>query len=311
MSIFLGLVAVSVGVWVWFALSVHAPVRLVLVTQGFAVAAVIGAIVLLYFGFVTEVAVGLAIAILACIIWYLTRRPRNDRNWIPETRHGVTATIGPEVTLHRMRRFRWASKHTFLEDWEDGVFDPETITEVDLYLSIWSNPRIAHTMAGFSFADGRRVVFSGETRRVQGDRFSITGGFFRRFELVLLATDERDAIHLRAEVRREKVFRYPVEMPDAAARALFVAYATLGNELAVKPRWYNTITANCTTVPYRLVKAVAKRVRFGWPVLLSGYLPEYLDRMGVLPHGTDRDRARVPVVGDAADYSAAIRGQRN
>jgi Domain of unknown function (DUF4105) len=261
----------------------------------------------LYAGWTLWVAVAVGLTIIACAAWYLTRQPRADRYWIAETRHGVTATIGETVTLQNMRRFRWATKADFAEAWEDGVYDPATITSVDLFLSIWANPRIAHTMAGFGFADGRRVVFSGETRRVQGDRFTITGGFFRRFELVLLATDERDAIHLRAEVRRERVFRYPVAMTPVAAKALFLAYAELGNDLVVRPRWYNTVTSNCTTVPYRLVKVVTPWVRFGWPVLVSGYLPDYLARLGVLPGGADRDKARVPQVGDVDDYSHAIR----
>ena len=291
----------------WFALSVHSPARWQMVAQGTTVTAVIAAMWALSAGFTLWVTSALGLSILCCMAWYLTRIPRNDRDWIPETRHGVTATFGAQVRLHHMRRFRWASKTTFSEDWEDGVYDPATITSVDLFLSVWANPRIAHTMAGFGFADGRHVVFSGETRRVQGDRFSITGGFFRRFELVLLATDERDAIHLRAEVRGESVFRYPVAMTPAAAQALFLAYAQLGNDLAASPRWYNTVTANCTTVPYRLVKAVTPWVRFGWPVLVSGYLPEYLARIGVLPGGADRATARVPLVGDVVDYSAAIR----
>jgi hypothetical protein len=306
MGIFLGVVVVLTGIWVWFALSVHAGRARVLM-QAADIAAVILMLWALYAGLMVWVAVAVGAAIIACALWYLTRVPRNDRDWIPETRHGVTATVGPTVTLHNMRQFRWVSKTAFTEDWQDGVYDPDTITSVDLFLSIWSNPRIAHTMAGFGFADGRRVVFSGETRRVKTDRFSITGGFFRRFELVLLATDERDAIHLRAEVRKERVFRYPVAMTPVAARALFLAYAQLGNDLAVRPRWYNTVTSNCTTVPYRLVKAVTPWVRFGWPVLMSGYLPDYLAKLGVLPGGADRDRARVPLVGDVVDYSVAIR----
>jgi hypothetical protein len=55
------------------------------------------------------------------------------------------------------------------------------------------------------------------------------------------------------------------------------------------------------------VKAVTPWVRFGWPVLMSGYLPDYLAKLGVLPGGADRDRARVPLVGDVVDYSVAIR----
>ena len=307
MAGFLGLMAVATGVWVWFALSVHAPARWRMVAQCATVALVAGAIAALWVGSILWVSAALGVIIVACTVWFLTRTPRNDRDWIAETRHGVTATIGTTVTLHNMRRFRWASKTIFVEAWEEGVFDPDAITSVDLYLSVWASPRIAHTMAGFGFADGRHVVFSGETRRKLGDRFSIAGGFFRRFELVLLAADERDAVHLRAEIRKERVFRFPVAMTPVAARALFLAYAELGNDLAVRPRWYNTVTANCTTVPYRLVKAVTPWVRFGWPVLVSGYLPEYLARLGVLPGGADRDKALVPQVGDGADYSRAIR----
>lgn len=306
MVLTLGLLCAVIGVWVWFALSVHAGSARIW-AQGATIAVVLLAFWALYAGWVVWVALAVGLAILGCSVWYLRRVPRHDRDWIAETRHGVTATVGPAVTLHNMRRFRWASKTVFTEDWEDGVFDPDRITSVDLFLSTWGNPRIAHTMAGFGFADGRHVVFSGETRRVKTDRFTITGGFFRRFELVLLATDERDAVHLRAEVRREKVFRFPVAMTPLAAKALFLAYADLGNDLAVRPRWYNTVTSNCTTVPYRLVKAVTPWVRFGWPELVSGHLPEYLDRMGVLPGGADRDQARVPLVGAVEDYSQAIR----
>jgi Domain of unknown function (DUF4105) len=306
MGILLGLIATATGVWVWFALSVHAG-RLRALAQGATVAGVVALWGGLFAGWTVWVVGAIVLWIAACAVWYLMRVPRNDRNWIPETLHGVTATVGQVVTLHNMRRFRWATKASYTEAWEDGVYDADTITSVELFLSIWANPRIAHTMAGFGFADGRRMVFSGETRRVKGDRFSIAGGFFRRFELVLLATDERDAIHLRAEVRGEKVYRFPVGMTPAAAKALFLAYAELGNDLAMRPRWYNTITANCTTVPYRLVKAVTPWVRFGWPVIVSGHLPEYLDRMGVLPHGADRQKAQVPLVGNDEDYSAAIR----
>jgi hypothetical protein len=197
--------------------------------------------------------------------------------------------------------------------WEDWTVDPATLTDVELILSIWDSEKIAHTMASFGLPDGRRIVFSGETRRTVTDRFSITGGFFRRFELVLLACDERDAIHLRAEVRGERVYRYPVaSTPDARAE-LFLEYLRLGNDLAARPKWYNTITTNCTTVPYRLVRKVAPWVGFDWRILLSGFLPLYLDRLQVLPGGAVKDRARVPVTGDDGTdpvaYSRAIRAE--
>jgi hypothetical protein len=305
------LAAVATGAWVWFALQAHLRPPWMRIAQGLTAVAVAA----LLWGAWQGRPVGwvVAIAILACAAWYLSRVPRSDRDWIAETRHGATATFSPVITLHNVRRFRWTGKRAWEEHWEDWVVDPGAITDVEMILSHWGSEKIAHTMASFGLGDGRRIVFSGETRRTVTDRFSITGGFFRRFEFVLLATDERDAIHLRSEVRGERVYRYPVQSTPEARSELFLEYLLLGNDLARRPQWYNTITANCTTVPYRLVRRVAPWVGWDWRILLSGFLHLYLDRLEVLPGGAGRERAVVPVTGDDGTdllaYQRAIRAE--
>ena len=89
----------------------------------------------------------------------------------------------------------------------------------------------------------------------------------------------------------------------------------LANELVVAPAFYNTITTNCTTKVYRLAKPIDPGLPFDIRLLLTGYLPEYLERIGVLEPGvplaelrkrgdiTSRARA-TPIT---ADFSAAIR----
>ncbi len=304
-----GLAALATGAFVWFAARAHLRSPWVWAVQAAVAGLVAAALWGLWRGW--PVGWGVLAAIGFCAAWYLTRVPRLDRDWIAETRFGVTATFTPQVTVHNVRRFRWTGRREWVEAWEDWVVDPGAVTDVEMILSHWGGDKVAHTMASFGLGDGRRIVFSGETRRTKTDRFSITGGFFRRFEFVLLAADERDAIHLRAEVRKERVYRYPVRSTPEARAELFLEYLLLGNDLSRRPVWYNTVTSNCTTVPYRLVRRVAPWVGWDWRILLSGFLHLYLDRLEVLPGGAARDGAVVPVTGDDGGdllaYQRAIR----
>ncbi len=314
MTVILAIAILALFGLFWLAVNAHVGAAMLWPVRGVLAVAGLAALVGLWLGWITIVAVATAGVALGFALWYLALVPRNDKAWIPEVAHGVSATIGSRVALHRVRRFRWTAGNQYVERWEPMVVDPDTISSVDLVMSIWSSPLIAHTMVSFGFADGRHVVFSGETRRQKGDRFTITGGFFRRFELVLLAADERDVIHLRTDIRREKVSLFPVLMEPGARKALFLAFLQQGNDLVLRPRWYNTVTANCTTVPFGIVQTIAPRLGYDWRLLLSGHLPGFLHKLGVLPDGTMdelRARAQLAPSGDAGHddhaYSRALR----
>jgi hypothetical protein len=64
---------------------------------------------------------------------------------------------------------------------------------------------IAHTIISFGFADGQRLAFSIETRKERHEGFSSVAGFFKQFELAIVAADERDVIRVRSNVRGEDV----------------------------------------------------------------------------------------------------------
>lgn len=314
MAFLIGLAVLVLLGLIWLAVDAHTMGRRLQVLRGLVIGAGVVAAVGLWVGWRDQVALAAVLAAAGFLIWYLTRIPRHDRAWIPEVAYGATAEIGEMVRLHNVRRFRWTAKNKYDERWDEWLLDPEAITSVDLVMAIWSSPLIAHTMVSFGFADGRHLVFSGETRRQKGDRFTITGGFFRRFELVMLAADERDVIHLRTDIRRENVSLYPVLMEPAARKALFLAFLQQGNDLVTQPKWYNTVTTNCTTVPFEIVKTIAPRLGYDWRLLLSGHLPGFLHKLGVLPPGTMAElnaRGVLPVSGDDgqddAAYSRALR----
>jgi hypothetical protein len=258
------------------------------------------------------------LALVVAAIWWASIKPSFDHDWAPDVAHIATGSrAGDIVTLENVRAFDWRSETDFTPHWETRDYDLSRIRTVDLFLSYWAGPAIAHTLVSFGFEDGQHVVFSAEIRKQKGESFSSIGGFFKEFDLALIAADERDIIRLRTNARGEDVYRYPIRMPKAGMQELFLSYVETGNRLATVPTFYNTVTTNCTTVVFRLLRALDPALPFDYRILLSGYLPGYIyDRQGFetgLSEAEFRRRAAVSALGiaagDSPDFSTAIRAE--
>jgi hypothetical protein len=261
------------------------------------------------------------VILIAAAAWWSTIRPTNDGNWQADVAHGVTADIdGNLVTLQNVRNFTWTGDREFTPPpvWETRSYNLDELTEADVFTSVWGDPNIAHVMISFGFADGRHVLFSAETRKQVGQVYSTFGGFFRMYPLVLIAADERDAIHWRTDARQnpiETVSMFPMALDAAQRRALFLQFLDMGNDMAEHPRFYNTATANCTTVPWKLARMVDPRLPLNWRILLSAHLPEYLHGLGVISPGTPFDQVRAnarlhpfgPISEDSIAFSRRLR----
>ena len=254
---------------------------------------------------------GLLLLLGVAGLWWVTIQPSNAREWAEDVAYGVTADIdGDNVTLQNVRNFDWVTPTEFTPHWETRSYRLSDLRSVDLISSVWASPAIAHTLVSFGFADGRHLVFSAEIWREKGEAFSSFGGLFKRFELVLIAADERDIVRLRTDVRREWVSLYPLDLAPQTRRDLFLSLLGLGNELAQEPRFYNTLTTNCTTMVWRLARVISPELPLDWRVVLSGHLPSYLHELGVLqpdqPLPEVITRARRPLLGPAGDSSEAF-----
>lgn len=258
------------------------------------------------------------IGMAALCIWWQTLAPSNDRIWADDVARTLRGSVsGSIVTLDSVRNFDWqADTDTrYTPRWEVQQYNLNELATVDMVLSYWGSPAIAHTLVSFGFTDGRQVVFSVEIRKERGEEFSEVGGFFKQFELSVIAAQERDILYVRAGPRDERVYRYAVDMPVPAMRELFLSYVRTANELADEPRFYHTVTANCTTLVYRMVRAIVPGLPMDYRILLSGYLPEYLYEQGGLdtskPLSTLREQAYIgkPALpgSDPVAFSRAIR----
>jgi hypothetical protein len=314
----MALVTFCSGAWGALALWYQLPGSAIIRTIGSAIWAVgVVALVALAINRRSWLPLGIYAAIYAGLLfWWGSIAPSNNRIWADDVSHLLTGTVqGSQVTLSNVRDFNWRTDDDYDARWETRRYDLDHLATADAVLSYWGSPAIAHAMISFGFDDGSHVVFSVEIRKKRGQQYSAIGGFFKQFETILVAADERDIIRVRTNVRGEDDYLYPLRMDKAAMRALFLSYVRVADRLAATPAFYNTITSNCTTIVYRMARQIEPGLPRDFRLLLTGYLPEYLYKVGALDQsvpieewrrrGRITERARNSKTGD--DFSEVIR----
>jgi hypothetical protein len=252
-----------------------------------------------------------AVAFAVLLAWWNQIPPSNNRVWADDVSRTLSGrVVGNIVTLSDVRNFEWRSDTDYTKRWDTRTYDLSRLDSVDLITSYWSMKSIAHVLVSFGFNDGQHVAFSVEIRREKYESFSEIGGFFREFELSVIAADERDVIRVRTNVRAEDDYLYHIHMPVEHMRSLFLSYVNEANTLVNTPRWYNTITVNCTTLVYHMMNRIAGRLPLDYRLLFSGYLPEYVHKVGGLDprYSLEQLRAfgRITDRAKAADQSATF-----
>lgn len=244
-----------------------------------------------------------AVAYAIFLAWSSSITASNDKNWAPDVAHGITGIIhGDRLSANDVRNFTWRSETDYSKRWEHRTYDLSKLRSLDLFLVYWMGPSIAHTIMSFGFDNGSYLDFSIELRRTQNDQYSAIAGFFKTHELVYIGADERDLITLR-KVRNEQIQLYRLRTPPERARALLVEYIKQANDLAARPRFYNTLTTNCTTTIFNMMRAVTSSIPFDWRIILTGHLPSY-----VYEHGAVDTRIPLEELRQRADVTGRVDG---
>jgi hypothetical protein len=215
--------------------------------------------------------VAAGVAFLVVIGWWLTISPRQDRDWKPEVAVLPDAVIdGERVTIHKVRNFDYRTETDFTPRYDTRRYDLTQLHGLDLFVNYWGSPLIAHPILSFDFGDQGHICFSIETRQERGESYSAIRGFYRQFELIYIAADERDVIRVRTNYRKgEDVYLYHTTISQPQARERFLEYIHSLNVIREKPRWYNAITTNCTT-SIRTQRPPGERMPWDWRILLNG-----------------------------------------
>ncbi|MGA9814469.1 MAG: DUF4105 domain-containing protein [Terriglobales bacterium] len=248
------------------------------------------------------------------LAWWLTLKPSNDRAWQPDVAQTAWAEIdGDHVTIHNIRNCDYRTEGDYTPHWETRSYDLSQIRGMDIFLTYWGSPWIAHPIVSFQFGDHDYIAMSIETRKEVGEQYSAIRGFFRYYELIYTVSDERDVVRLRTNYRKgEETYLFHTRATPEHARSTFLNYLKEINQIRNRPEWYNALTNNCTTN----IAALAGEPKWDWRVLLNGHADQMLYERGDLATGNlsfaqlkeqAHINAAARAANDAPDFSRRIR----
>ena len=269
--------------------------------------------------------------LIGFVIYVLAQKPRTDRNWrfnLTEMAR-IQETALDQYQFNNVRAFEYNLSDDFTrQEWIDVPVNADDLTEVWFFLEPFpGSDRVGHTYLSFVFEDEAgntdALSISVEARKEDGEDYTAINALFRRFELLYVWSTEKD-IHTRIGIHRDHdIFAYKLNLTQPQAKAIFEHFIKRTNELAKKPRFYNTIYSNCTN---ELAKAVnsafpgALKVRAPW--IMTGHAPRWLHELGYVSpndvpfetiHQTANINAAIKASVDASseEFSGAWRDYHN
>jgi len=313
-------VAALLPLIVWWSLALYLRLQLPgppWMPAAAAVAYAVGTLALLVLVRPLRRALAVFAAVFAALLfWWSGIEPSNDRDWLPDVAQIPSGDLrGDLLALRNVRNFDYRSETDFVPRYEERTYDLSRLVGIDMFLSYWGSPYIAHTIVSWEFDDGQHLAVSIETRKEKGEEYSALRGFFREYELCYVAADERDVVRLRTDYRGEQVYLYRLAVPVERARAALLDYVQAMNRLAARPQFYNALTDNCTTTIQMHNRHVNPNAAFDWRIVVNGYLDQLMYERGTadrsLPFAELRARSlideRARAADAASDFSARIR----
>ena len=255
---------------------------------------------------------GIALSVAAFVVvlvGWLSLKPSNNRNWQSDVAETAWAEInGNQVVIHNLRNCDYRSEFDYTPHWETRTVDLSNLRGIDIFITYWGSPWIAHPIVSFDFGEQGHVALSIETRKEVGRTYSAIRGFFRYYELIYTISDERDVVRLRTNFRHgEDVYLFHTRATPGQSRVIFLDYLAGANRLRDHPEWYNALTNNCTTniVPY-VADARKTKPRFDYRILLNGKADEMMFERGDiatdnLPLAELKEKAHINLAAQAAD----------
>ncbi len=260
--------------------------------------------------------------LLIFIAWQAIKSPPLQGDWQEQLAIPSMAIFeGDTVTVKNVRNFRYSPTESDMHPgYYDKTYDLREIKKVWFVSEPFNeNDIAAHTFLSFEFNNNDFLSISIEARKTKAQTWNFWEGMIRSYPLIYVAADERDVILLRANIRKDNVYLYPVKLEKPEnARLLLTEMLTTMNELTTtKPVWYNSMFSNCTSVIAKHVNSITpNRIsKFSWQLWLTASADELALKKGLLDTDLSIEEARKKYsineksmeVGDSPDYSTEIR----
>ena len=263
----------------------------------------------------------LIILVIIFFGWQNLKQPATQADWQQQLAIPSTAEFnGNEVKINNVRNFRYFPTEQDLHpDYYTKTYNLNEIKKVWYITEPFNENKYAgHTFLSFEFNNGDFLAITIEARKTKQQTYSVWKGFFHTYPLIYIAADERDVLLLRANLRKDNVYVYPVKTSSPEnSKLLLVDMLERMNDLIAKPVWYNTFFANCTSsIAYHVNKITPDRVsKLSWQLLLTASADKLALKLGLIDTNLPIEQARQKYfiteksnrVGDIPEYSKLIR----
>ena len=266
------------------------------------------------------------IALIALIVWQGLKQAPTEGDWQLHLAIPSTAEFnGNQVKVKNVRNFRYAPTENDMHPaYYDKTYDLSQLKQVWYITEPFnSNQMAAHTFVSFEFNSGDFLAISIEARKTNDQSYNIWKGLFKTYPLMYIAADERDVVLLRANVRKDKVYMYPVklEKKENAALLLSSMLIKMNDLVSTNPDWYNTLFSNCTSQIAKHVDEISpgRISSFSWQLWLTASADDLALKHGLIDTNLSIEEARDKYsinavsekIGDVPDYSNEIRKFKN
>ncbi|MDQ5911973.1 MAG: hypothetical protein QG568_186 [Patescibacteria group bacterium] len=229
--------------------------------------------------------------------------PSNTRDWsvdqslLPYAE--ISTTTSNLIHVKNIRNYTYKSTSEYTPNYYDKTFDISKLKKVYYIVEPFTGFKgSAHTFLSFEFESAEStqtssttsptvsndfLTVSVEIRKEKGESFSALKGLFNQYEIMYVLADERDAIKLRSNFRKDDVYVYPIKTTKEKASALFLNIIERVNTLHKIPEFYNTAYNTCTTNIMRHANTITpSKIPFSYKVLLPAYSDELAFDLGMI-----------------------------
>jgi hypothetical protein len=257
----------------------------------------------------------------------LVLQPTNSRDWEYGMQVLPHITVnGDRVDVQHVRNFHWATDGSSTSEYVDRSFDVQKLGQVWFVEEPFTIPPftgftgVAHTYFVFDFQDQAPVAISVEARRARGQGYDAVIGTFNEYELIYVWGTEQDLTGRRAVVEKNRLYMYPLVGSIESARRLFLQLARTSQQLESQPRFYNSLTSNCTNELAKVAnEAQPGAVPPNIALVFPGYAASYLYDLGFIPTDAPFEAVRqryaitdaVTATIDQPDFSRQLRLRLN
>lgn len=229
----------------------------------------------------------LIVIVFSLFYIFSNKKPSLDRNWSEDSKILPNITITDNtVDVKNLRDWRYGNGAVLTRNYYNESYDFTKITKAYFLVNPFGKwEGVGHTFFLFEFSDGNSVAVSVEARREEGVEYSAIKGLFNNYEMWYAWGSAADLLSKRAIYSNEDLYMYPLLIKPETARGLFIDLAKATEGLETRPKFYNTLTSNCTNVLADSANRVNKgSIPWNFARIFTGFADDKLYDLKLIPH---------------------------